>query len=268
MLQQSGNHRTVEMALTIEQFLCRGDNYGVLVHDPEEGVTASIDAPEEKPIRDALAAKGWRLDRIFTTHHHGDHVEGNLPLKAASNCAIVGPAAEAGKIPGIDQAVRGGDTFMFGAFEVRVIDTPGHTLGHISYWLPSAGVAFVADTLFSLGCGRIFEGTPRMMWESLLKLRALPDDTIIYCGHEYTEANARFALTIEPDNAALVARAEEVRALRAAGQPTLPTTIGREKATNPFLRADMAGMGARLGMADADPAAIFAEIRRRKDNFR
>jgi hydroxyacylglutathione hydrolase len=256
------------MALIIEQFFCRSDNYGVLIHDPVAGLTASIDAPEEKPIRDALAAKGWRLDRIFTTHHHGDHVEANLPLKATYGCTIVGPAGEADRIPGIDETVKGGDTFLFGGFEVRVIDTPGHTLGHISYWLPTAGVAFVADTLFALGCGRIFEGTPQMMWDSLLKLRALPDETRIYCGHEYTEANARFALTIEPDNADLVARAKEVTRLRAAGKPTLPTTIGLEKATNPFLRADAAGMGARLGLADAASAEIFAEIRRRKDNFR
>jgi hydroxyacylglutathione hydrolase len=256
------------MALIIEQFLCRGDNYGVLIHDPAAGLTASIDAPQERPIRAKLAEKNWKLDRIFTTHHHGDHVEANLPLKAAFGCTIVGPAGEADQIPGVDEPVKGGDTFTFGAFEVRVIDTPGHTIGHISYWLPAAGVAFVADTLFSLGCGRLFEGTPEMMWDSLLKLRALPDETSIYCGHEYTEANARFALTIEPDNPELVARAEEVKRLSTAGQPTLPTTIGREKATNPFLRADTPGMGARLGMANADPAAIFAEIRRRKDNFR
>jgi len=256
------------MALIIEQFFCRSDNYGVLIHDPDAGLTASIDAPEEKPIRDALAAKGWRLDRILTTHHHGDHVQANLPLKTTYGCTIVGPAGEADRIPGIDELVKGGDTFTFGGFAVHVIDTPGHTLGHISYWLPSAGVAFVADTLFALGCGRVFEGTPEMMWDSLLKLRALPDETRIYCGHEYTEANARFALTIEPDNADLVARAEEVKRLRAAGKPTLPTTIALEKATNPFLRADTPGMGARLGMADAMPAAVFAEIRRRKDNFR
>ena len=255
------------MALVIEQFLCRSDNFGVVIHDPETGLTASIDAPQEKPIRAILEVRGWQLDRIYTTHHHGDHVEANLPLKAIYGCTIIGPAAEADKIPGIDETVKGGDVLTFGSVEVSVVDTPGHTLGHVSYWFRSAGVAFVGDTLFSLGCGRVFEGTPAMMWASLLRLRTLPDETRIYCGHEYTEANARFALTIEPDNADLVARADEVKRLRAAGKPSLPTTVGLEKATNPFLRADTTGMGARLGLADANPAEIFGEIRRRKDNF-
>ena len=256
------------MALIIEQFPCRTDNYGVLIHDSEAKLTASIDAPDEKPIRAKLAEKNWRLDRIFTTHHHSDHVEANLPLKAEYGCTIIGPAGEADKIPGIDETVKGGDRFMFGAFEVRVIGTPGHTLGHICYWLPLANVAFVADTLFAMGCGRVFEGTPEMMWASLDKLRALPGETRIHCGHEYTEANARFALTIEPDNADLVARAEEVKRLRAAGKPTLPTTIGLELRTNPFLRENQPAIRARLGLEHAAPAQVFAEIRRRKDDFR
>ena len=255
------------MALMIEQFPCRTDNYGVLIHDPEAGLTASIDAPQEKPIRDKLREKGWRLDRVLTTHHHSDHVEANLALKAAFGCVIVGPAGEADKIPGIDQPVKGGDRFMFGGHEVRVIDTPGHTLGHISYWIPSAGVAFVADTLFALGCGRVFEGTPEMMWASLGRLRDLPEATRVYCGHEYTEANARFALTIEPDNADLVARAAEIKELRAAGAPTLPTTIGLEIRTNPFLRENVQAIKTRLGMEHAPAAEIFAEMRVRKDNF-
>ncbi|MEX0853857.1 MAG: hydroxyacylglutathione hydrolase [Bauldia sp.] len=256
------------MALIIEQFICRSDNFGILIHDPDSGLTASIDAPEEKPIRARLDDKGWRLDRILTTHHHGDHVEANLPLKAAYGCTIVGPDGEADQIPGIDARVKGGDRFAFGGFEVRVVDTPGHTIGHVSYWIPSAGVAFVADTLFSLGCGRIIEGTPEMMWASLDKLRALPDETRVYCGHEYTEANARFALTVEPGNADLVARAQEVKRLRAAGQPTLPTTIGLELRTNPFLRENEPGIRALLGLEHAAPAQVFAEIRRRKDNFK
>jgi hydroxyacylglutathione hydrolase len=164
--------------------------------------------------------------------------------------------------------VKGGDLFMFGGFAVEVIDTPGHTLGHVCYWIPAAGVVFVADTLFSMGCGRLFEGTPEMMWASLGKLSALPDATSVYCGHEYTETNARFALTIEPGNGDLAARAEEVRRLRSAGKPTLPTTIGLEKRTNPFLRANEPAIRARLGMAEATPVDVFAEIRKRRDVFR
>ncbi len=255
------------MALTIEQFTCRSDNFGILIHDDEANLTASIDAPEFQPIVDHLAARGWGLDRILTTHHHGDHVEANLTLKTAYGCAITGPAREADRIPGIDNMVKDGDTVPFGAYEVRVIETPGHTLGEVSYYVPAAKAAFVADTLFALGCGRVFEGTPEMMWQSLEKLIALPDDTAIYCGHEYTQANAKFALTIEPDNAALVARAKEIDALRAAGKPTLPTSMAVEKATNPFLRVNEPGIRKRLGMESASPAAVFGEIRKRKDNF-
>jgi hydroxyacylglutathione hydrolase len=255
------------MALAIEQFTCRSDNFGVLIHDPVSGVTASIDAPEEKPIGAKLAEKGWTLDHIFTTHHHNDHVEANLALKSAFGCKITGPSGEAAKIPGLDRAVGQGDKIAFGEFEIDVLETPGHTLGHISYVIPKAGVAFVADTLFAMGCGRVFEGTPEMMWNSLEKLLALPDTTQIYCGHEYTLANARFALSIEPGNADLVVRAKDVEALRNAGKPTLPTTMAVEKKTNPFLRVDVPEIRANLGMADATPAEVFAEIRKRKDDF-
>lgn len=255
------------MALAIEQFTCRSDNFGVLIHDPGSGITASIDAPEENPISAKLAEKSWSLDHIFTTHHHGDHVDANLALKSAFGCKITGPKAEAAKIPGLDRAVAEGDKIAFGAFEIDVIETPGHTLGHISYVIPEAGVAFVADTLFAMGCGRVFEGTPEMMWNSLEKLLALPDSTQIYCGHEYTLANAKFALTIEPGNTELVARAKEVETLRSAGKPTLPTTMAIEKKTNPFLRVDSPEIRANLGMTDAAAAEVFAEIRRRKDNF-
>ena len=256
------------MALIVEQFICGSDNFGVIVHDPDSGLTASIDAPKEDPIRARLKERGWRLDRILTTHHHGDHVEGNLALKTAFACRITGPAGEADRVPGIDDSVKGGDSFRFGAHEVRVIDTPGHTLGHIGFWLPSDGLAFVGDTLFAVGCGRVIEGTHEMMWASLQKLAALPDATAIYCGHEYTETNIRFALTIEPDNADLVARAAAVKALRAEGKPTLPTTVALEKKTNPFLRADNPGIRARLAMTDAPAAAVFGEIRKRKDSFK
>lgn len=255
------------MTLVIDQFICREDNFGVLLHDAETNRTAAIDAPDEGAVRAHLDRHGWRLDEIFTTHHHVDHVESNLALKAAYGCRITGPAGEADKIPGIDRAIKGGDAFTFGGETVNVIDTPGHTIGHVSYWLPETGAVFTADALFSLGCGRIFEGTAEMLWTSLTRLAALPGETRVYCGHEYTLSNGRFALTIEPDNAALVARVAEVERLRAEGKPTLPTTIALEKRTNPFLRADEPGIRARLGMAGAGAAAVFGEIRRRKDTF-
>lgn len=256
------------MALEIEQFTCLEDNFGVLVHDPEAGVTAAIDAPETEPIAAALKRKGWRLTHILVTHHHRDHTDGIAALKADSGCVVYGPAAEAGKIPGLDHKLAEGQRVTFGNVEAEVLSTPGHTLGHISYYLPEAGVAFVGDTLFSLGCGRVIEGTHAMMWHSLQKLAALPPATKFYCGHEYTAANARFALTIEPNNLDLVGRAEEVRLLREKGKATLPATIGAELSANPFLRADRPRLKKALGMTGADPAAVFAEIRTRKDNFR
>ncbi|HVY21712.1 MAG TPA: hydroxyacylglutathione hydrolase [Bauldia sp.] len=256
------------MALIIEQFFCRTDNFSVLIHDDAANVTAAIDAPEEAPIAAKLKERGWKLDHIFVTHHHGDHTEAISPLKAAHGCTVTAPAGEASKIPGVDKTVKGGDRIRFGGYDIDVIDTPGHTLGHISYHLPEAKVAFVADTLFAVGCGRVIEGTMEMMWDSLTKMMALPDDTAIYCGHEYTEANIRFALTIEPDNAALIARAAEAKALRAAGKATLPTTMAREKQTNPFLRVRDPGIRARLAMKGAPDAAVFGEIRRRKDSFK
>jgi hydroxyacylglutathione hydrolase len=253
--------------LEIHQFMCRSDNFGVLMHDPVSGSTASIDAPEEQPILQALEEKGWRLTHILTTHHHGDHVEANEMLKKRFGAEIIGPEAEASRIPGIDKRVGDGDRFGFAGHPVEVISTPGPTAGHVCYYLPDDGLLFAADTLFALGCGRIFEGTPEGMWESLKRLRALPDSTIVYCGHEYTLANARFALTVDPENISLKTRASDIEALRQAGRPTLPTTIGEEKMTNPFLRPEDAGIRARLGMEDASDAEVFAEIRRRKDSF-
>lgn len=253
--------------LQIEMFPCRQDNFGVLIHDPQTGVTASIDAPEEAPIVAALDRKGWELNHIFVTHHHFDHVEANAVLKAKYRADITGPAAEAEKIPGIDHQVREGDSFHFGDFAVEVIETPGHTLDHVCYHLPQAGVLFAADTLFALGCGRVFEGTPEQMHHSLQKLAALPDETEVYFGHEYTEANARFAVTVDPQNTALAQRIEEIGKMRAAGIATAPTTIGVEKATNPFLRAADPAIRQTLGMQGDDDVAVFAEIRKRKDNF-
>jgi hydroxyacylglutathione hydrolase len=256
------------MTLIVEQFAARADNFGVLIHDTASGMTAAIDAPEEAPIAAKLNEKGWRLDQIFTTHHHLDHVEANLALKAAYGCEIAGPKAEAGKIPGIDKELREGDRLMFGAHAIDVIATPGHTLGHITYHLPDQRVAFVGDTLFAVGCGRVIEGTMAMMWNSLEKLSALPGETVIYCGHEYTEANIRFALTIEPGNAALIQRAAEVKALRAAGKATLPTTLALEKATNPFLRVNEPAIRKLVDTENASAAEVFGELRRQKDGFR
>lgn len=252
--------------LDIYQFPCRSDNYGVLIHDSEAGVTASIDAPETGAVRQALADKGWNLTHILTTHHHADHTDGNEALKSEYGCTIVGPRAEASRVRGIDIEVGDGDSYSFGSFEVRVFDTPGHTSGHICYWIPGARVAFVGDTVFSLGCGRLFEGDAKMMWNSLSKIIALPPETTLYCGHEYTQSNADFALTVEPGNGALQARAEEVRALRSQGKPTLPTSLQLELETNPFLRPGSGEIRANLNMESSEDWEVFGEVRRRKDN--
>lgn len=254
--------------LEMHQFICRQDNYGVLAHDPRSGATASIDAPDAAAVERELKRKGWQLTHILTTHHHGDHVEGNLALKERFGCRIIGPARESAPIPGVDAQVTGGDSFEFAGRKVQVIDTPGHTKGHISYNIPDDVTAFVGDTLFALGCGRVIEGTMEMMWTSLDALRKLPTHTTVYVGHEYTEANARFALTIEPQNRALQQRAERVFMERAKGKMTLPTTIGDELKTNPFLRPESPEIRMVLEMQDASDAEVFAEIRRRKDNFR
>lgn len=253
--------------LLIEQFPCLKDNYGFLVHEPASGLTAAIDTPEVEPILEALERRGWRLDYILNTHHHRDHAGGNLALKEQTGCTIVGAAADAHRIPGIELRVTDGDRFELGAAVAEVIDTPGHTRGHIAWHFAADHALFVGDTLFSLGCGRLFEGSPEEMWRSLQRLAALPDDTRVYCAHEYTQGNARFALALEPGNAALRERAAEVDALRAAGRPTVPTTIGAEKATNPFLRAADPALRAQLAMPGAGPVEVFAEARRRKDQF-
>ena len=248
-------------------FLCLKDNFGVLVHDPASGATAAIDAPEAAPVEAALAAAGWKLTDILVTHHHGDHTAGIVDLKARHSCRVTGPRNEAARIPALDRPVGEGDTVSLGTLAARVIETPGHTAGHIAYWFDKDKLAFAGDTLFSIGCGRVIEGTPDMMWRSLLKLRALPDDTLIYCGHEYTDANIRFALTIEPGNAALRERAAEVKRQLAAGEPTIPTTLAAEKRANPFLRADVAEVAAAVGGGGRPAAEVFAEIRERKNRF-
>lgn len=255
------------MPLEIFQFPCLSDNFGVLLHDAETGKTAAIDAPEASAVLNALAQKNWKLTDIFTTHWHADHVDGNMALKEEFNCVITGPKSEAAKIPGIDKTVTGGDSFEFSGSRFEVIDCPGHTLGSISYFLPAEKVLFAADTLFALGCGRLLEGTPDDMWSSLTKLMKLPDDTAVYCGHEYTLSNAKFALTVDPDNAELVARSERIKDMRARGEATLPTTMALEKRTNPFLRPHDAKIRRLLGMEAATDAAVFAEIRHRKNIF-
>jgi hydroxyacylglutathione hydrolase len=251
--------------LDIHQFPCLTDNYGVLIRDAVSGAVASIDAPKAAEVTAALSAKGWQLTEILTTHHHADHTDGNLALKAATACRITGPKAEAARIPGIDIQVSDGDTIKFGALAVSVIATPGHTSGHIIYWIPDAKVAFVGDTLFAMGCGRVNEGTMQQMWGSVSAVGRLPASTMLYCGHEYTLSNARFALTMEPENADLQARMTEVEALRAAGRPTLPTRVDIELKTNPFLRPGSAAIRRRLGLEGAEDWQVFAELRERKN---
>jgi hydroxyacylglutathione hydrolase len=253
------------MTIEIEQFGCLSDNFGVLVHDPKTGATAAIDAPEAGPIERVLAARGWVLTDILVTHHHHDHVGGVMALKDRYGARVVGPRSEADRIPGITLAVGEGDTLTFGSFKVDILATPGHTLGHIVFVIPEEKVAFCGDTLFALGCGRVFEGTTDQMWGSLSKLAALPPETSVYCGHEYTLSNARFSMTVDPDNAALATRTRQIERLRSEGRPTLPTTIALECATNPFLRAGDAAIKQVLGMNDATPAEVFAELRLRKN---
>jgi len=257
----------LQMGMQIEAFICRSDNYCVLIHDDETGVTAAVDAPDGDAILSQLKAKGWGLDLLFITHHHGDHVAGNIALKKATGCTIIGPQKEAKSIPGIGRTVADGEAVEIGAHSFSVIETPGHTTGHVAYWCEGSGLIFVGDTLFSLGCGRLFEGTAAQMFASLGRLATLPRETVLYCGHEYTADNARFALTIEPKNLDLEARAEEVGRLRSGGQNTLPTTIGQELATNPFLRTNKRRLRTAIGMQSDAPEAVFAELRHRKDNF-
>ena len=252
--------------LEIRQLKALRDNYVYLLRDPETAATGAVDPSEADPVFAALAETGWRLTHVLNTHHHPDHTGGNLALKEKTGCTIVGPRADRARIPGIDVDVADGEDYAFGRQTARVFDVPGHTRGHIAFWFMGSRALFCGDTLFTLGCGRLFEGTPQQMWTSLSKLKALPAETRVYCGHEYTQANARFALTVEPKNAALVARSRSIDELRARDQPTVPATMGEELATNPFLRADQPGLQAAMG-AVGDPVATFAEIRRRKDVF-
>ena len=250
----------------IHQFPCLKDNYGFLLHDADTGETACIDTPEADRILAEAKSKGWTITQIWNTHWHPDHAGGNQAIKDATGCRIVGPKGEAAKIPTLERQLVEGDTVELGSLRARVLETPGHTAGHIVYHLPEHHIAFVGDTLFALGCGRLFEGTPQQMWTSLGKLRAMPDDTAIYCAHEYTQANANFALSVDAGNADLQAYADEVKARRAKNIPTVPTTMGKEKKANPFLRADDPKLQAFVGHR-GDVIATFAEVRERKNRF-
>lgn len=249
----------------VHQFPCLSDNYGFLLHDPVSGETACIDTPDAEAYLREAASRGWRITQIWNTHWHPDHAGGNAAIKAATGCTITAPEVDAPKIAGVDRAVRHGDAVSLGAWQAQVIEVGGHTLGHIAYHLPEAGIAFVGDSLFALGCGRMFEGTPPQFWASLARLKALPPETTLYCAHEYTQSNARFALHADPDNTALRDYAAEVDRKRAAGEPTVPFPLGRELAANPFLRADTPEMQARWG--GRTPPETFAAIRAAKDSF-
>lgn len=254
-------------ALEIVQIPVLQDNYLYLIHDPASGDTAIVDPAVEDPVVTELDKRGWKLTHILNTHHHWDHTGANLALKERYGLTIVGPKADKDRIPGIDVCVDDGDTVSLGDHSGDVYFVPGHTSGHIAYHFADALALFCGDTIFSMGCGRLFEGTPAQMWTSMQKLMALPDETRIFCAHEYTTANGNFALSVEPKNAALITRMDEVTKLRAADKPTVPTTLGLEKETNPFLRPMSDEIQATIGLTGAPLTDVFAEVRRRKDSF-
>lgn len=253
--------------LEIKQIPVLNDNYVYLAHCPETDQTAVVDPAVVDPVMDALTDTGWTLTHILNTHHHADHTGGNIEIKSATGCTIVGPRADRDRIPGIDVKVGEGDTYDFGNTQARVFDVPGHTRGHIAYWFEESDTLFPGDTLFVMGCGRLFEGTPAQMVNSLSKFDRLPDQTKVYCAHEYTQTNGRFALTVEPHNQALIDLMDEVNDKRARDIPTVPSTLGQERETNPFLRSTSRDIQETLGMIGADPVDVFAEVRRRKDSF-
>jgi hydroxyacylglutathione hydrolase len=256
------------MTIHVRQLPCLADNYGVLIHDSASGATAAIDVPDAGPYLTTLDANQWKLTDILLTHHHADHIQGVPELKATfPNARVVGPKKETARIPGLDVKIAEGDVVKVGTIELAVFDTPGHTSGHIAYYIASDDLLFAGDTLFALGCGRVFEAPMATMYHSLMKLAQLPQETQVYCGHEYTLSNARFAVTVDPENNLLAERAAEVEEMRKQGRPTLPTTIALETATNPFLRAEDPGVQKAVGMSGADPVAVFAELRERKNRF-
>jgi hydroxyacylglutathione hydrolase len=254
--------------LTIHMFPCLDDNYGFLIHDEDSGLTATIDTPDAAEIMAQAKAKGWTINQIWNTHWHPDHAGGNAAIEAATGATSLGPEEVHKRIVPIHKVVGAGDVVALGNAQARVIDVGGHTLGHIAFVFDTQKVAFVGDALFALGCGRLFEGTASQAWDSLQRLMALPDETLVYCAHEYTQSNARFCATIEQDNVALQDRIADIDAKRARGEPTVPTNIGLERATNPFVRADLESVRAAVGMPNAPANDVFGEVRKRKDNFK
>ncbi len=255
------------MALDLVTIPALSDNYAFLLHDPDSGATAAVDVPEAGPISEALEARGWTLSEVWLTHHHDDHVQGLGQLLEKHPAKVTGAAADAHRLPPLDRKVGDGESFEFGGEEVHVMDVSGHTVGHVAFHLPGSRIAFTGDSLMAMGCGRVFEGTMEQMWGSLQKFTALDPETTICSGHEYTDKNARFALTIEPDSSALISRADAIAAARERGEPTVPSRLSDELATNPFLRAADEPVRRNLDMMDASAAEVFAEIRRRKDAF-
>lgn len=255
------------MPLELVTVPCLKDNYAFILHDPASRATAVVDVPEAAPIRAALQSRGWCLTHVLLTHHHWDHVDGVADLIAGTDAQVIGAAADAHRLPPLTLQVEEGNTFLLGKFEVRVIDVPGHTVGHIAYHIPSAALVFTGDSLMAMGCGRLFEGTPGQMWASLGKLAALPRNTQVCSGHEYTMSNARFAQSLEDMSPTLILRLDAIARAREAGLPTVPSLLSEELATNPFLRAGDKALKAAIGMAGAEDAAVFAELRKRKDSF-
>ncbi len=254
--------------LDIHQFTYGEDNYGVLLHCRNSGDTAMIDAGDAYAGELALERTGWSLSQIWITHHHDDHTAGLAVLKAKHNAHVIGPATRGKPLAGVDQQVDDGEHFSFASREVKVLTTPGHTLDMTNFYLPHEKLLFTGDTLFAMGCGRLFEGDAQMMWASLSKLMALPSDTTIYCSHEYTATNATFALSVDPDNQMLIDRARQVTDLRASGKPTVPTNMSLEKATNPFLRVGDGAIKTAINMEDKSEVEVFAKLRKMKDNFK
>ena len=253
--------------LEIVQIPVLRDNYVYLIHDPDSGTTAVVDPAEAAPVLKTLAAKGWHLTHILNTHHHYDHVGGNLALKEKTGCRVFGAEQDRGSIPGLDAGLKDGDTVRLGEVRADVLEVPGHTAGHIAYWFRADRALFCGDTLFALGCGRLLGGSAEQLWHSLDRIRRLPAATRVYCAHEYTQNNGRFALTLEPGNPALVERMHRVDEARGRGRPTVPSLLGEEVATNPFLRPDSGEIQRAVGLEGADPVAVFAAVRQRKDVF-
>lgn len=255
------------MALTLVTVPCLKDNYAYILRDGETGAVAVVDVPDAAPIIEALSLRGWPLHQIFLTHHHWDHIDGVAALVAATGAQVIGAAADAHRLPPLDTALSEGNTVSVGSETGNVIEVYGHTIGHIAFHFPASALAFTADSLMAMGCGRLFEGTPAQMWDSLSKLAKLPPGTLICSGHEYTASNMRFALALEPDNPDLILRNDRINAARSQGLATVPSRLADELATNPFLRANTAQMKAVLGTPNATSAEAFADLRARKDSF-